>query len=81
MRRLKIFLHARCSKLLLKEGKIQKEGQLIVPLPEQRHFVVLGEADGEYVGLIDLDSNMFYYRRSAEWFNSVWDDTALLIAK
>ena len=42
---------------------------------------MLGDIDGEFVRLIDLDCNRFYYRRSIDWFNSAWDGTALIIAK
>ena len=55
--------------------------QVIVHLPQQNHFVVLGEMDGRYVRLIDLSSNRFYYRQSIERFNSVWDGTAMLVTK
>ena len=54
--------------------------QVIVYLPEQKHFVVLETVDNEFVRLIDLGSNAFYYRRSIDWFKSAWDGTALLIS-
>jgi len=55
--------------------------EVILHLPRQNHFVVLGDVDGEYVRLIDLDKNRFYYRQSIERFNSMWEGTALLVAK
>lgn len=55
--------------------------QVIVHLPGQNHFVVLGDIDSEYVRLIDLSSNTFYYLRTIDWFNSTWDGTALLVSK
>lgn len=54
--------------------------KVIVHLPMQNHFAVLGDIDSQYVRLIDLSSNNFYFRRSVDCFNSVWDGTAFLVA-
>lgn len=54
--------------------------QAIVHLPQQKHFAVLGYIDAEFIRLIDLSSNNFYFRKSIDWFNSAWDGTALLIS-
>ena len=35
--------------------------QVIVYLPGQKHFAVLGMMDAEYVRLIDMSSNKFYF--------------------
>jgi hypothetical protein len=53
--------------------------QAILHLPEDNHYVVLGNVGDDYVRLIDLDKNDFYYRHSIEHFESVWDNTALIV--
>lgn len=75
------------EKLSQNEMDIKELGQsdagnyhVIVHLPGKEHFVVLGQTDGQYVRLIDISSNRIYYRRSIDWFNSVWDGKALIIA-
>lgn len=54
--------------------------QVIVYLPQRNHFVVLAEVEPEFIRLIDLDNNMFYYRQSTGCFESAWDGTALIVA-
>lgn len=53
--------------------------EVIIHLPHQNHYVVLGNIDDKYVRLIDLDKDKFLYRNSIEHFNKIWDGTALLI--
>ncbi len=74
-------LNAVAVKTDIKQIKNLDDYQVIVHLPGQKHFVVLSEIDDKYVRLIDLAENTFYYRRSIEYFNSVWDGTALLVSK
>ena len=56
--------------------------QVILHLPGPNHYVVLDHIDDEYVWVIDLDSNRFYYRTKLDEFGWDWSDgTALLISK
>jgi len=58
-----------------------KDCQVILHLPGPNHYVVLEHIDDEYVWLIDLDSNRFYYRVGLEEFGLDWSEgTALLIS-
>jgi hypothetical protein len=54
--------------------------QVIVYLPQRNHFVVLAGVDSEFIRLIDMDNNRFYYRQSLDCFESAWDGTALIVA-
>ena len=56
--------------------------QAILHIPTSNHYVVLGAIDDKHIGLIDLNSNKFYYRTKLDDFDSNWKDgTALLISK
>jgi len=58
-----------------------KPRQVILHLPGPNHYVVLEHIDDEYIWLIDLDSNKFYYRTRLDVFDLDWTDgTALLIS-
>ena len=55
--------------------------QAILHLPGPNHYVVLGHIDDEYVWVIDLDSNKFYYRTKLDLFGLDWSEgTVLLIS-
>ena len=54
--------------------------QVILHLPGINHYVVLGDIDDEYVRLIDLDKNNFYYRNRIGHFSEIWDGTALIVS-
>jgi len=55
--------------------------QAILHLPGPNHFIVLEHIDDEYVWVIDLDSNNFYYRTRVDLFGLDWSQgTALLIS-
>jgi len=54
--------------------------QVILYLPMDNHYLVLGNIDDKYVRLIDLDDNRFYYRNRTDYFSTIWDGTALVIA-
>ncbi len=55
--------------------------QVILHLPGPNHYVVLQAVDDEYVWIIDLDSNKFYYRIKVDEFSLDWSEgTALLIS-
>jgi hypothetical protein len=60
--------------------KTYEDCQIILHLPTINHYVVLGNTDNEYVRLIDLDKNNFYYRDRIEHFNRIWEGTALIVS-
>ena len=64
----------------IKTLKNLSDYQVIVYLPQQNHFVVLADIDAEFIRIIDLDNNRFYYRQSLDCFKSAWDGTALIVA-
>jgi len=55
--------------------------QIILHLPQQNHFVVLGDVDNEYARTIDLTSNKFYIRYRIWDLSQEWTGgTALVIS-
>jgi len=59
-----------------------KNCHAILNLPGANHYVVLEHIDDEYVWIIDLDSNKFYYRIKPGQFGLDWSNvTALLISE
>jgi hypothetical protein len=54
--------------------------QVILHLDEQNHYVVLAGIDGEFVRLIDLDRNGFYYRVPVAQFAADRRRVALLVS-
>ncbi len=55
--------------------------EVILHIPGKNHFVVLGSIDDEYVRVVDLASNKFYYRTDINFFGMGWTEgTALLIS-
>lgn len=55
--------------------------QVILHIPGQKHFVVLGAIDDKYVWTVDLSGNKFYRRTDVGFFPMDWTDgTALLIS-
>jgi hypothetical protein len=55
--------------------------QAILHLPGANHYVVLGHVDDEYVWVIDLDGNKFFYRTEVDEFGLDWSKgTALLLS-
>lgn len=56
--------------------------QIILHIPGKKHFVVVDSIDTQYIRLIDLTSNRFFYRKDLHFFGMDWPDgTALLISK
>jgi len=56
--------------------------QAILHLPEQDHYVVLAHIDDEYVWIIDLDRNKFFYHTKLKKFDLDFSEsTALLVSK
>ncbi len=55
--------------------------QVILYLPGPKHYVVLDHTDDEYVWVIDMNDNKFYYRTYIDDFNLDWPEgTTLLIS-
>jgi bacteriocin-like protein len=55
--------------------------QAILHLPGPNHYVVLEHIDDEYVWIVDLDGNKFYYRTKLDLFDLDWSaGTALLVS-
>jgi len=52
----------------------------ILHLPRGNHYVILANIDDNYVRLIDLDKNNFYYRNGIEHFDGTWANEALIVA-
>jgi hypothetical protein len=58
-----------------------KDCQAILHLPAGNHYVVFEYSDDEYVWIIDLDSNKFFYRSGLKEFGLTWSEgTALLVS-
>ena len=66
---------------LSETGPLTESCQVILHLPRQNHFVVLGDINKRFVRLIDLSDNRFYYRQGIDDFKSDWDGTALVVTK
>ena len=59
-----------------------KDCQAILHLPEPDHYVVLENIDDEYIWIVDLDRNKFFYREKLEKFElDFGETTALLVSK
>lgn len=55
--------------------------QIILYLPGSRHYVILDHIDSEYVWLVDLSSDKFYYSVALDDFGHLWNSgIALLIS-
>ena len=55
--------------------------EVILHIPGKNHFVVLAGIDDEYVRVVDLANNRFYYRTDLDFFGMDWTEgTALLIS-
>ena len=76
-----INLNAYAVKTDIKALKNLSGYQVIVYLPADDHFAVLGDTDDKYVRLIDLNNNRLYTRFPIDRFNSIWDGTVLLVSK
>jgi len=53
--------------------------QVILHIPSKKHFVVLESIDGDYVRIIDLANNKFYYRTNINFFGMDWPEGVALI--
>ncbi len=73
--------HCLAVKTDIRTLKNLKSCQAILHLPRAKHYVVLEHIDDEYVWIIDLDANNFYYRTKLEHFGIDWSEgTALLLS-
>jgi uncharacterized protein involved in tolerance to divalent cations len=73
--------HCLAVKTDLQTLKNLKHCQAILHLPRAQHYVVLEHIDDEYVWLIDLASNKFYYHIKLDMFDLNWSEgTALLVS-
>jgi hypothetical protein len=72
-------LHCQAVKTNIETVKQSNQYLCIAYLPQERHFVVLGDIDERFVRIIDLSRDQFYYRRKIEDFQTIWDGTALLV--
>ncbi len=55
--------------------------EVILHIPEKKHFIVLGDIDDRYVSSIDLTNNKFFYRTDVAFFDMDWTEgIALLIS-
>lgn len=74
-------LHCRAVKTNVETLRNLKDHQAILHLPQLNHYVVLEHIDDEYVWVIDLDDNKFFYRTKLDLFDLDWSEgTALLIS-
>lgn len=75
-------LYCLAGKTSIETLKNLNGAQAILHLPEQNHYVVLAYIDEEYIWVIDLDSNKFFYRTKLKKFDLDFSEsTALLISK
>ena len=73
--------HCLAAKTDIQTLKNLKGCQAILHLPRASHYVVLEYIDEDYVWIIDLDSNKFFYRTKLDEFALDWSEgTALLIS-
>lgn len=65
----------------MKSLKKLKDCQIILYLPDSKHYVVLENIDSKYAWIVDLDSDKFYYRTALDDFKYLWNEgIALLIS-
>jgi len=74
-------LYAMAVQTDLETLKSLQNCQVILHLTGNNHFVALGSIDGEYIRLIDLSRENFYYRTSLISFQQDWrHGTALILS-
>ena len=74
-------LHCLAVKTDIETLKSLKNCQAILHLPAVNHYVIFEYIDDEYVWVIDLDSDKFFYRTSLKEFALTWrEGIALLIS-
>lgn len=74
-------LHCLAVKTNIAALKNLKDCQAILHLPAVNHYVIFENIDDEYIWVIDLDSNRFFYRTRLSEFDLNWSaGTALLVS-
>lgn len=74
-------LYCRAVKTNIQTLKSLDNCEAILHIPGKDHFVVLSDIDENYVRIIDLAGNNFYYRTDIDFFGMDWTEgTALLIS-
>ncbi|HEW79659.1 MAG TPA: hypothetical protein ENH34_06840 [Phycisphaerales bacterium] len=74
-------LYSRAVKTDIQTLKSLSGCEVILYIPGKKHFVVLGDIDNDYVRIIDLTKNKFYYRTDTDFFGMDWTEgVALLIS-
>jgi hypothetical protein len=74
-------LHCLAVKTDIATLKKLKNCQTILHLSAANHYVVFEYVDDEYIWVIDLDSNKFFYRSGLKEFGLTWSEgTALLVS-
>lgn len=73
-------LNAVAVKVTLDELALLADCHVILHLDDERHYVVFAGADDEFVRLIDLDRNGFYYRVPVARFAADMKRAALLVS-
>jgi hypothetical protein len=74
-------LHCRAVKTDLQTLKNIYGCKVILHIPGKNHFILLDHIDDQYVWLVDLTSNKFYYHTNINFFGMDWTEgTALLIS-
>ncbi len=74
-------LYCRAVKTDIQMLKSLNGCEVILHIPGKKHFVALEAIDDEYVWMVDLASNKFYYRTDIDFFSMDWTEgTALLIS-
>ncbi|MFA5784326.1 MAG: cysteine peptidase family C39 domain-containing protein, partial [Phycisphaerae bacterium] len=53
--------------------------QIIFYFPGKKHFVAMESVDGEYVRIVDLTSEKFYYRADSSFFDMDWTTGIALV--
>jgi hypothetical protein len=72
-------LYCRAVKTDIDTLKNLKDCEIILHIPNKEHFVALDAIDDEYVWMIDLASNKFYYRTDIDFFGMDWTEGTALI--
>jgi hypothetical protein len=75
-------LYCHAGKTSLETLRSLNGTKAILHLPEEDHYVVPAHIDDEYVWIVDLDRNKFFYRTTLKKFDMDFSEsTALLVSK
>jgi len=74
-------LYCRAIETDIQAMKGLSDCQVILHIPGKSHFVVLESLDSDYVRIVDLANDEFYYRTDVNFFGMDWTEgTALLLS-